>query len=94
MFKTLSLPCLGRGHPWLLQQRGALRDEQFCALERPCSLTVVPELICDRLLASLLGFCLVNRLHEHALVLEDVALALQVHLVVHVFVNLLRARDT
>ena len=48
------------------------------------------ELVGDGLLASLLRLGPVDRLHEHTLVLEHVTLALQVHLVVHVLVNLLR----
>lgn len=47
------------------------------------------ELISDGLLASLLSLSPVNGLHENALVLEHVTLALQVHLVVHVLVDLL-----
>jgi len=48
------------------------------------------ELVCNGLLASLLRLGPVDCLHENALVLEHVTLALQVHLVVHVLVDLLR----
>mmetsp|Transcript_14667 Transcript_14667/g.28208 ORF Transcript_14667/g.28208 Transcript_14667/m.28208 type:complete len:230 (-) Transcript_14667:30-719(-) len=48
------------------------------------------ELVGKGFLASLFGLCLVDRLHEHALVLEHVTLYLHVHLVVHMLVNLLR----
>lgn len=47
------------------------------------------KLIGNGLITSLLSFGLVDCLHENALVLKHVALALQVHLMVHVLVDLL-----
>jgi len=48
------------------------------------------KLISNGLLSCLLSLGLVDTLHKNSLVLEHVTLDLQVHVVVHVLVNLLR----
>lgn len=47
------------------------------------------ELVCDRLVASILRLAAVDSLHQHALVLEHITLGLLVELAVQVLVDLL-----
>jgi len=48
------------------------------------------ELVRQRLFSGLLSLCLVNGLHQHPLVLKYVTFALEIHRVVHVFINFFR----
>ena len=48
------------------------------------------ELIRQRLLSGLLSLRLMNGLHQHPLVLKYVTFALEIHRVVHVFINFFR----
>ena len=66
-----------------------LATGNFALTSRLVLRTTSLELISDGLLAGLLSLGPVNSLHENAFVLEDVTLALQVHLVVHVLIDLL-----
>ena len=79
-----------RERPWRHPRPGVPRGEPIFALTGRLVLGAARlELISDGLLAGLLSLGPVNSLHENAFVLEDVTLALQVHLVVHVLIDLL-----
>jgi hypothetical protein len=77
---------------------GGLRDSLSLALLPPGNLALTGSLVLrtpglllvrKSLFTCLLSLRLVNALHQHTLVLEDITLHLHVHVMVHVLVDLL-----